>query len=221
MKTTESTSSPPSSKNIDVWLIEDNRHFSEAIDCILDTEEGIQLKESFRSAEAALKALPKKAPPHVIILDLGLPGMGGIEALPQIIQLAPQSQVLVLTTDDGRSKVLAAIANGAAGYLLKSDDLDAIVSGIRDIVDGRAAINSRVSRMILDIFRKIPKPPPEANLTNRESEILCMLADGKIKKEVADLLGISYYTVDTHVKRIYKKLQVNNLSGAIARMTQQ
>jgi len=74
--------------------------------------------------------------------------------------------------------------------------------------------------MILDVFRKIPKPPPEANLTERESEILCLLADGKIKKEVADHLGISYYTVDTHVKRIYKKLQVNNLSGAIARMTQ-
>ncbi|MFK5921463.1 MAG: response regulator transcription factor [Verrucomicrobiota bacterium] len=221
MNTAPTTTSPPSSKNIDVWLIEDNRHFSEAIECILDTEDGIQLKESFRSAEAALKALPKKTPPQVIILDLGLPGMGGIEALPEIIKHAPKSQVLVLTTDDGRSKVLAAIANGASGYLLKSDDLDAIVSGIRDIVDGRAAINSRVSRMILDIFRKIPKPPPEANLTSRESEILCMLADGKIKKEVADLLGISYYTVDTHVKRIYKKLQVNNLSGAIARMSQQ
>ncbi len=213
------TTSPPV-KNIDVWLIEDNRHFSEAIECILESESGIKLKESFRSAEAALKALPKKASPQVIILDLGLPGMSGIEAIPEILQHTPNCHVLVLTTDDGRSKVLAAIANGAAGYLLKGDDLDAIVSGIRDVVDGRAAINSRVSRMILDVFRKIPKPPPEAKLTERESEILCMLADGKIKKEVAGLLGISYYTVDTHVKRIYKKLQVNNLSGAIARMTQ-
>lgn len=207
-------------KPIAVWLVEDNRHFSEAIECILETEDGITLKDSFRSAEAVLKALGKKTPPQVIILDLGLPGMGGIEAIPEILQHAPQCHVLVLTTDDGRSKVLAAIANGAAGYLLKGDDLDVIVSGIRDVVDGRAAINSKVSRMILDIFRKIPKPPPGANLTNRESEILCLLADGNIKKEVADQLGISYYTVDTHVKRIYKKLQVNNLSGAIARMTQ-
>lgn len=213
------TTNPPV-KSIDVWLIEDNRHFSEAIECILESESGINLKESFRSAEAALKTLPKKTSPQVIILDLGLPGMSGIEAIPKILQHAPKCHVLVLTTDDGRSKVLAAIANGAAGYLLKGDDLDVIVSGIRDVVDGRAAINSRVSRMILDVFRKIPKPPPEAKLTDRESEILCMLADGKIKKEVADLLGISYYTVDTHVKRIYKKLQVNNLSGAIARMTQ-
>ncbi|NOX99774.1 MAG: response regulator transcription factor [Verrucomicrobia bacterium] len=213
---TESTSTKP----ISVWLVEDNRHFSEAIECIFESEDGINLKESFRSAEAVLKALAKKTPPQVIILDLGLPGMSGIEAIPEILQHAPKCHVLVLTTDDGRSKVLAAIANGAAGYLLKGDDLDAIVSGIRDVVDGRAAINSRVSRMILDIFRKIPKPPPEAKLTSRESEILCLLADGKIKKEVADQLGISYYTVDTHVKRIYKKLQVNNLSGAIARMTQ-
>jgi DNA-binding NarL/FixJ family response regulator len=213
---TEKVSEQP----IITWLVEDNRHFSEAIECILESEDGITLKESFRSAEAALKALAKNKPPQVIILDLGLPGMGGVEAIPEILKLAPECYVLVLTTDDGRGKVLAAIANGAAGYLLKGDDLDAIVSGIRDVVDGRAAINSRVSRMILDVFRKIPKPPPEANLTARESEILCLLADGKIKKEVADQLGISYYTVDTHVKRIYKKLQVNNLSGAIARMTQ-
>lgn len=213
---TEKTSVKP----IAVWLVEDNRHFSEAIECILETEDGITLKESFRSAEAVLKALAKKTQPQVIILDLGLPGMSGIDAIPEILQHAPKCHVLVLTTDDGRSKVLAAIANGAAGYLLKGDDLDVIVSGIRDVVDGRAAINSKVSRMILDIFRKIPKPPPEANLTSRESEILCLLADGKIKKEVAEQLGISYYTVDTHVKRIYKKLQVNNLSGAIARMTQ-
>lgn len=209
-----------SQKTISVWLVEDNRHFSEAIELILESEDGITLKDSFRSAEAALEAIKKESPPQVIILDLGLPGMCGVDAIPVILQHAPQCHVLVLTTDDDRSKVLAAIANGAAGYLLKGDDLDAIVSGIRDVVDGRAAINSRVSRMILDVFRKIPKPPPEANLTERESEILCLLADGKIKKEVADLLGISYYTVDTHVKRIYKKLQVNNLSGAIARMTQ-
>jgi len=209
-----------SQKSIAVWLVEDNRHFSEAIECILESEEGITLKESFRSAEAALTALEKETLPQVIILDLGLPGMNGVTAIPEFLRHAPECYVLVLTTDDDRSKVLAAIANGAAGYLLKGDDLDAIVSGIRDVVDGRAAINSRVSRMILDVFRKIPKPPPEANLTVRESEILCLLADGKIKKEVADQLGISYYTVDTHVKRIYKKLQVNNLSGAIARMTQ-
>jgi DNA-binding NarL/FixJ family response regulator len=207
-------------KPITVWLVEDNRHFSEAIDCILESETGIVLQESFRSAEAVLAALKEKSPPQVIILDLGLPGMGGVDAIPEIVKLAADCQVLVLTTDDGRSKVLAAIANGAAGYLLKGDDLDAIVSGIRDVVAGRAAVNSRISRMILDVFRRIPKPPPEAKLTERESEILCLLADGKIKKEVADHLGISYYTVDTHVKRIYKKLQVNNLSGAIARMTQ-
>jgi len=209
-----------STESITVWLVEDNRHFTEAIECILESEEGITLKESFRSAEAALKVLAKKTPPQVIILDLGLPGMNGVAAIPEIAQHAPDCHILVLTTDDGRGKVLAAIANGAAGYLLKGDDLDAIVSGIRDVVDGRAAVNSRISRMILDVFRQIPKPPPEAKLTERESEILCLLADGKIKKEVADQLGISYYTVDTHVKRIYKKLQVNNLSGAIARMTQ-
>ncbi len=210
----------PPGESITVWLVEDNRHFSEAIDCILESESDIVLQESFRSAEAALEALKAKAPPQVIILDLGLPGMGGVEAIPEIVNLAPDCHVLVLTTDDGRGKVLTAIANGAAGYLLKGDDLDAIVSGIRDVVDGRAAVNSRISRMILDVFRRIPKPPPEAKLTERESEILCLLADGKIKKEVADHLGISYYTVDTHVKRMYKKLRVNNLSGAIARMTQ-
>ncbi|MCF6312097.1 MAG: response regulator transcription factor [Verrucomicrobiales bacterium] len=209
-----------SPQSITVWLIEDNRHFSEALECILACEDGIDLKESFRSAEDAIKNLVKKKAPQVIILDLGLPGMSGIEALPEILQLAPHCHVLVLTTDDGRSKVLSAISHGAAGYLLKGDDLDAIVSGIRDVVDGRAAINSRVSRMILDVFRNIPKPPPEAHLTEREAEILCLLADGKIKKEVAQHLDISYYTVDTHVKRIYKKLQVNNLSSAIARMTQ-
>ncbi len=210
---------PASGNPIVVWLVEDNRHFSEAIDCILESETDILLQESFRSAEAVLKALEKNTPPQVIILDLGLPGMDGVEAIPGIAELAPNAQVLVLTTDDGRGKVLSAIANGATGYLLKGDDLDTIVTGIRDVVDGRAAVNSRISRMILDVFRKIPKPPPEANLTERESEILCLLADGKIKKEVAEQLGISYYTVDTHVKRIYKKLQVNNLSGAIARMT--
>jgi len=209
-----------SEKPITVWLVEDNRHFSEAIEFILESEPCIVLEESFRSAEAVLGALKEKSPPQVIILDLGLPGMGGVEAIPEIVKRAAGCHVLVLTTDDGRSNVLTAIANGAAGYLLKGDDLDAIVSGIRDVVDGRAAVNSRISRMILDVFRKIPKPPPEAKLTDRESEILCLLADGKIKKEVADHLGISYYTVDTHVKRIYKKLQVNNLSGALARMTQ-
>ena len=202
---------------IRVAIIEDNSAYRKAVGYALSEVDDIETSGSWSSWETARPDLEKKETPHVLLMDLGLPGIGGLEAIPLIRKINPSIQVLVLTEFDDKPKVFQAISEGASGYLLKTGSVDEIITGIREVVAGGAPLNARIARMVLTTFSKITPRDPDTILTARETEVLKLLSEGFIKKEAADQLDISYHTVDMHVRNIYQKLQVHNLSGAVSK----
>lgn len=194
--------------------------YREAVLFALELEGGFGI-EGFYSAEAALQRVDDGgALPQVVLLDLDLPGMSGLEALRKFRQRVPQMQVLVLTEFDERPRVFQAISEGASGYLLKSSPIADISRGIREVLSGGAPLNARIARMMLSTFQVVRPRGADSDLTAREREVLTLLARGCAKKQIAADLGVSYHTVDMHTRGIYRKLQVHNLSGAVSKALQ-
>jgi|694.fasta_scaffold29850_4 DNA-binding NarL/FixJ family response regulator len=207
-----------------IWIIEDHRRLRETV------AEAVRLAGDhtvvpLASCEKALAALDADAPkPEVILLDLGLPGMSGLEGLRRFKQRIPEAEVVVFTVFDDRERVFEAICNGASGYLLKSEPLERIVAAVEEARRGGSPMSPEIARCVLDRFsrlRSMPSihdaPPIAESLSEREREVLRLLAEGLVKKEVANRMEISLHTVDNYVRRIYAKLHVNTLGGAVAR----
>jgi DNA-binding NarL/FixJ family response regulator len=177
------------------------------------------------SCEKALAALDADEPkPEVILLDLGLPGMSGLEGLRRFKARIPEAEIIVFTVFDDRERVFEAICNGASGYLLKSEPLERIVAAVEEVRRGGSPMSPEIARCVIERFSRLPglsspsdEPPIAESLSEREREVLRLLADGLVKKEVANRMEISLYTVDNYVRRIYAKLHVNTLGGAVAR----
>ena len=206
---------------IQVLVVEDNTSYRSALIQTLADTEDLDCQQGFSTSEAAMSALAVGPAPDVILLDLGLPGKGGLEAIPEFKAALPNVHILVLTQFDDKPKVVQAIAAGVSGYLLKTSSLEEIVAGIREVMAGGSPLNAQIARMILTTFRHfVPKEDP-GDLTDRERDVLALLAEGLIKKEVADRLAISFHTVDSHVRSIYRKLQVRNLSAALRKAMRQ
>lgn len=210
---------------IEVMLVEDNREYREVIQLALKRDESFQLTSEYGTAEIALRnletcslganSLPRL--PEIILLDLQLPGMSGLEALPQFAEALPKAKIIVLTQSDSKSDVLRAIALGAAGYLLKSSTVTQIKEGMRTVMNGGASLDPSVAKFLLESFQsRLPKKEIAKVLTQRETEILSLLGEGLVKKEICERLGISYPTVDSHVRHIYEKLKVHNAPAAIS-----
>jgi DNA-binding NarL/FixJ family response regulator len=178
----------------------------------------LRCPHTFSTCEQALAALACEPAPEVILLDVGLPGMNGIQGIREIKSRAPSVQVLMLTVYDDHQKVFDAICAGASGYLLKTDDDQGIVDAIQEVLRGGAPMNPRVARLVLSMFTKLAVPPKhDYGLSAREKEILELIVQGLLKKEIADRLGLSYHTVDNHLRSIYEKLHVHSRSGAVAK----
>ena len=204
---------------IRITLVEDNCDYRDIISLILGAESDIELLSQFGTAEAALrelKAIPAGTTPDLILLDLRLPGMGGLEALPHFREALPKTPIIVLTQSDHEVDVLAAISLGAAGYLLKSSTLEKLTEGVRTVMSSGAALDANIAGFILKKLQS-QLAPQEINtvLTPREFEILTLLSNGLVKKEIADQLNISFATVDTHIRHIYEKLDVQNAPSAV------
>ncbi len=209
-----------SAKEINVWLIEDNAMFRKSIQKAIGRLDGLVCSGDYDSAEAAFAAMQKGATPDVVLLDVQLPGVDGITALKEIRKLAPDAQVIILTVFDDADKIFRAVCAGAAGYVLKASGMDAISEAIRQVVDGGAPMTPKVAKKVLDAFAKMELQPSGSNdydLTTREREILGLLADGLVKKEIADRLDISVHTASSHLRRVYDKLHVNTNTGAVAK----
>ena len=204
---------------VKVMLVEDNPEFRKVLRLALSREAAIELSSEFGTAEIALRSLRDGSVPgcpDVILLDLRLPGMGGLDALPHFTSTAPDAKVIVLTQSDCEADVLRAIALGAAGYLLKSSTITQIKDGIRTVIDGGASLDPGVAKYLFKTLQaRLPTATAEGLLSDRELEILVLLGEGLVKKEIADRLGITYPTVDSHVQHIYEKLQVHNAPAAI------
>lgn len=167
-----------------------------------------------------LAAVDAGLEPDVVLLDIGLPGLDGIEGARRLLSLRPRARVVMLTVHEEDAAVFEAICAGASGYLLKPLPAERLVAAVREVAAGAAPINGAIAKRILDRFVSLPRPPLGGDaygLSPREREILSALVRGLTLRECAAELAISTHTVDTHVRHIYDKLRVRSRGGAVAK----
>jgi DNA-binding NarL/FixJ family response regulator len=205
---------------IQVMLVEDNKDYREVVNLAINEEQDIEIMDQYGTAEIALRSLQSlSAPcPDIILLDLRLPGMSGLDSLRYFREYASEAKVVILTQSDQEADVLRAILLGASGYLLKSARVKEIVDGIRLVHGGGATLDPSVAKFLLqNLQSRLPRENLDIGLSDRELEILKLLSEGLVKKQIAEKLSIGYATVDTHVGHIYEKLHVNNAPSAVGK----
>jgi DNA-binding NarL/FixJ family response regulator len=203
---------------IDVIIIEDNELLRDSLKEAINKSGLISCRNTFSSGEAALDLIEKEElVPQIILLDIGLPGMNGIELIPELKKLSPSSKILIITVHDDDENVFNAICAGASGYLLKDLSSEKIVSSINEVMNGGAPMNSHIAKKVLSMFRDQNIKSDGYDLSEREKEILSLLVDGLSKKQIAEKIYLSYHTVDSHLRNIYAKLEVHSRSSAISK----
>lgn len=203
--------------SIRVVIIEDLAEVREGLALLIGGTTGFQCSGAFRTMEDALAGIDATAP-DVILTDIGLPGMNGIEGTRVLNERFPAVPILVLSVYGDDENVFDAICAGASGYLLKSTPPALLLSSIRDVVDGGAPMSPEVARRVVRLFRDF-RPPERASyrLTPQETELLKLMVDGHHYKTAAHEMGISTNTVSFHLKHIYQKLQVHSKTEAVAK----
>ena len=200
-----------------IWLVEDNNRFRNSITNLINETADLKCELSVASCEDALQHLESDAAPDIMLMDIGLPGMNGIEGIGRVKSIAPSIQVIMLTVFDENEKIFQAICAGASGYLLKSAPPDDIIKSLLDILKGGAPMNGHIARKVLGLMAEMGSPKGGYPVTKSEKEILQLLVEGYPKKQIAYDLGISFHTVDRHLRNIYTKLQVHSRSEAVAK----
>lgn len=204
----------PSTTDIRVAIVENDDLYRESLVALIQGEPGLCCVGHYATAERALRALAGAAP-DVVLLDLRLPRLSGLEAIPQMAALLPRVHIIVLTIEDSDSTLFQALELGAVGYLNKPVGSTKIVEAIREAMQGGAPMTSQIARMVVDSFRRRGAARKDLSvLSKREEEILASVAEGLQNSEIAVQLGISPRTVATHLCSIYEKLQVHNRSAA-------
>lgn len=205
-------------ETIQVWLIEDHKTYGERLARALNRIEGLACTQRFTACEDAFAALTTEPAPQVLLLDVGLPGMNGIDGIARLRQLAPQTAIVILTVFEEDDKIFRAICAGAAGYLLKTSSTEDIAAAIRSAASGGSPINPTIARRVLEMFSKANNASQkDYGLTPRELDILKLLVAGSTIKDAAAQLGIGYYTADEYIRSVYGKLQVRSRGSAIAK----
>lgn len=194
----------------DVALRDSLRHF-------LGLAPDVECVGEFGSAEEALAALPDLKP-DVVLMDINLPGLSGIDCVRRLKGRLPQTQVLMVTVFDDGDRIFKALLAGASGYLLKANIATDIVPAVREVVAGGAPLSPFIARKVVQFFQTRPPPPrDEAGLTPREREVLDLLARGLTYKEIAARLGVSMDTVRRHCHNIYGKMHVASRTEAVVK----
>lgn len=205
-------------KAIRILIYEDNRDLREGMSFLLQATTGLDLVGAFGDC-LRLETQVKELRPDVVLMDIDLPGITGIEAAAMVKALSPATQILMLTVFDDEEKIFQAIRNGASGYLLKHTPPSEIIESIFDIYRGGSPMTANVARKVLQFFQlqstPVQSPIHDYNLSPRELDILRGLMKGFSYKLIADDLGISIDTVRSHIRHIYDKLQVNSKAEAI------
>lgn len=198
-----------------IWIVEDNLRLRRYLVKYLSEPDDLECTGDFSNCEDALEALESSLPPHVLLIDLGLPGMSGSGGISEFKRRHPEIEALVLTVSNERAKVFEAITAGASGYLLKNASIGEIETACRKLARGESSLDGAIARMMLGTFQMTNPKTVEHSLTERELEILQQLAAGLYVKEIAHSLGISHATVNFHCGNLYKKLHVQSQRGAI------
>jgi len=204
--------------NIKVAIFEDNRNLRESLFQLIDGSDGFRCVGAFANCDRLIQNM-KESRPDVVLMDIEMPGLSGIEAIKILKENFPEIKVLMETIFEDNNKIFDSICNGAEGYILKNTPPVFILSAIKDIYEGGAPMTPSVASKVLKMFKKNSSPAlkEETGLTEREKEILVLLVDGMSYKKIAATCFISADTVSGHIKNIYKKLQVHSKSEAVAK----
>lgn len=202
---------------ITVSLVEDNNQLRGTLARLLDGAEGFRCLSQYASAEDALAGLPNDKP-NVVLMDINLPGMNGVECVRNLKKAAPDIAVVMLTAYEDTENIFNALAAGATGYLLKRAPRAELLDAIREVQRGGSPMTTHIARKVVQSFQK-PSAAAETSeaLSAREQEVLDHLSKGFLYKEIAEKMGISYETVHTYIRRIYEKLQVRTRTEAVAK----
>ena len=202
---------------IPLVIVEDDRRIREGLRVLLDGTPGFRCMNAWRSMEEALKEHWSQLP-AVALIDIGLPGISGIEGLGLLRERYPAVAFLVLTVFDDDERIFNALCAGACGYLLKGTPPARLLESIREVVAGGAPMSPEIARRVLGLFRKV-RPPERSDysLTPHELRILKLLVEGHTYKSAASELGIAFHTIAFHVQNIYQKLHVHSKSEAVAK----
>jgi DNA-binding NarL/FixJ family response regulator len=203
---------------IKIVVVEDNDSIREGLKILIDGTEGYSCVASYSDCESMLKNI-RKYDPQVLLMDIGLPGMNGIEGIKKVKAILPELAILVLTIYEENDLIFEALCAGACGYLVKKTPPSRLLEAIKDAHEGGAPMSSHIARKVIDFFQKKPASQNKMNydLTPREKEILTGLVEGHNFKAIADSLFISIETVRFHFRNIYKKLHVHSQSEAVAK----
>jgi DNA-binding NarL/FixJ family response regulator len=204
--------------SISVSIVEDSEQVRSTLTKLIDRAEGFRCLSQYANAEAALEGLPRDKP-DVVIMDINLPGMNGVECVRQLKQSLPDMQVMMLTAYEDTENIFNALAAGASGYMLKRTPRDELLAAIKEVQRGGSPMTTHIARKVVQSFQKpaAGPPPAESNLSEREQQVLDCLSQGFLYKEIAEKLGIGYETVHTYIRRIYEKLQVRTRTEAVAK----
>lgn len=198
-------------------VIEDCQDIREGLQMLIGGTPGFRCAGAYRSMEEALEKMASEAP-SVILVDIGLPGMSGIEGIPLLRARFPAAAVLMLSVYDDDERIFAALCAGACGYLLKKTPPARLLESLREAVEGGSPMSPEIARKVVELFREI-RPPARADhdLTPHEMRLLKLFAEGHSYKSAAGMLGVTANTVSFHMRRIYEKLHVHSKSEAVAK----
>jgi DNA-binding NarL/FixJ family response regulator len=203
--------------SVSLSIVEDKAGFRESLARVLNDAPGFRCLHAYGTAEEALQGIPA-APPNVVLMDINLPGMSGVECVRRLHALAPQVRVIMLTVYENTENIYAALKAGASGYILKRTSPGKLLEAIQDVVDGGAPMSSAIARKVVLFFQEAPPAADKMeDLSSREREVLDMLAKGFLYKEISDQLGLGLGTIKTYVRRIYEKLHVQSRTEAVVK----
>jgi DNA-binding NarL/FixJ family response regulator len=207
-----------SDKPIKVAIVEDRRELREGLGMLINGTEGFICSGTYRSMEETLSAMAAAAPPDIVLSDIGLPGMSGIEGIRLLKDRFPDLIILMLTIYEDDERIFDAICAGACGYLLKKTSPARLLEALKEAVQGGAPMSPEVASRVISLFREIRPPQrPEYELSPHETRLLKLFIEGHNYKTAAAELGVTVHTVSFHLRSIYDKLQVHSKSEAVAK----
>jgi len=201
--------------SITLAIVEDLAEVREGLKQFISLNPEFKILDTFRTAEEALHNLPLLNP-DIVIMDISLPGMSGIDCIKQVKKKVPRTQFMMFTVYENDEKVFEALKAGASGYLLKNTGLLQLIEALKELYNGGSPMSANIARKLVTIFQEEhADTEPTIGLSKRENEILQLLSKGLLYKEIADQLGISAGTVRQHIHKIYEKLHVQNRTEAL------
>lgn len=199
-----------------IAIFEDNRKFRESLEFVIVTSTDMELCGSFEDTHRLLQRIEALVP-DVVLMDINIPEINGIEATKMIKEKFPNIQICIQTVFEEDDKVFASLCAGASGYILKNTPADKILQAIREVGEGGAFFTPSIAKKVLLNFQQQPEKPDYIQLTEREKDILSALVEGFSYKMIAEKLFLSVHTIHTHIKNIYEKLHVNSKGEAVAK----